>query len=221
MSNSLKKWKKLYASDQEALYNNFIIRAIFDIGHHYIAKRGRHIKGSILDIGSGVGYHLKFETINKRRKYICLDSDKKKLGKITNKNVRKLHASCENIPLTSKTVDLVIASHVLEHVKDLESCLNEIKRVLKANGKLLVVLPCDPGYFWTLLTRFSPSRHRLKMQGIDYEEVMRHEHVNSFGYCKSMLTEKFSLLEETYFPTPIKNFNFNITAHMYFINSKK
>jgi len=203
-------WKKYYSSDQENLYKNFFIRLLFDLGHKYIAKRGKDINGKILDVGSGMGYHLKFEKLSEKRIYICLDNDKTMLDRIDVPNVRKIVGTCGKIPLKNKSVDLIIASHILEHLPRLRSDLKELKRVLKKNGKFIVVLPCDPGKLWRLLTFITPSRWRLKRLGINYDIVMKHEHVNTFQTCIEELKEIFTVNQEEYYPFFIKKYNFNI-----------
>lgn len=205
----IEKWNKSYSFDQEGLYNSFFVRLIFNKGHRYIASRGKNMHGTVLDVGSGVGYHLKFENL-KSRKYICLDSNSSMLARIKNNKVKKINASCDKIPLKNKSINLIIASHILEHLSNLAKCLGEIERVLKDNGTLLVVLPCDPGYFWRFLTYFSPSRKRLKKSGLDYKIVMKHEHVNSFKQCVDKLKDHFTIQEEIFYPFGVKSYNFNI-----------
>jgi len=216
--NMIALWKKEYSNDQENLYKNFFIRTIFDIGHRYIARKGAKTKGLILDIGSGMGYHLKFENITKDRRYICLDSDPQMLKKISYPFVKTLVGTCGSIPLKDHTVDLIIASHILEHLPNLKNDLREIKRVLKKNGKVIIVLPADPGFLWNLLTYFSPSRSRLKKIGIEYDVVMRHEHVNTFSKCMTIIKKEFKILDESYYPFYIKNFHANLFVSLTVVN---
>ncbi len=209
-AEQIKLWEEQYANDQEGLYTNPLIRFIFDIGHRYIARKGRFIVGNILDIGSGMGYHLKFEHLSAERRYVCMDRDSNMLAKIEHPFVQKILGTCGAIPLPDKSMNLIIASHILEHLPALTSDLNEVKRVLKTDGKMIVVLPCDPGFLWKALTYFSPSRWRLKRLGIDYDVVMRHEHVNSHQKCVESLQEKFLIEDESYFPFGLANYNLNL-----------
>lgn len=206
----ISRWNTHYSGDQENLYKNVFIRKLFDLGHHYIAQQGKNIQGTVLDIGSGMGYHLQFEQISAKRKYICLDKDKTMLDRILQPNVKKIIGTCSDIPLKDHSVDEVIASHILEHLPKLDKDLQEIKRVLKKDGKLIVVLPCDPGFLWKTLTYITPSRWRLKKLGLDYDVVMRHEHVNTFEKCLSSLKKDFTITDETYYPFAFKNYNANI-----------
>lgn len=43
----------------------------------------------------------------------------------------------------SETYDIIICSHVLEHVQDDRKALREMKRILKQNGKLVFLVPID------------------------------------------------------------------------------
>lgn len=210
INEQIRLWQEQYAQDQENLYKSIVIRTLFDLGHKYIASEGRDGKGTVLDLGSGMGYHLKFEEISSDRRYICLDNDPKMLSAINLPHVTKIVGSCSKIPLDDSSIDVVIASHILEHLPSLETDLNEIKRVLKKNGKLLVVLPCDPGLFWKMLTLFTPSRWRLKKIGIDYDVVMRHEHVNTFSSCIEMLAKQFTVTKQRFYPFLVPNYHLNL-----------
>ena len=58
------------------------------------------------------------------------------------------------LPFASSSVDLVWASQVLHHVVDLRTCAQEVLRVLKPGGRLVVrasLLPAD----WILAPFFS------------------------------------------------------------------
>jgi phosphatidylethanolamine/phosphatidyl-N-methylethanolamine N-methyltransferase len=209
-TDQINLWKKYYSSDQENLYKNFFVRLLFDLGHRYIADKGKNINGKILDVGSGMGYHLKFEKASKKRTYICLDKDKAMIDRINDSYIQKIVGTCSKIPLKDKSVDLIIASHILEHLPKLNSDLKELNRILKNTGKIIVILPCDPGLLWRLLTFFTPSRWRLKRLGIDYDIVMKHEHINTFKTCMDELKEIFTIDHEKYYPFFIKNYDFNI-----------
>lgn len=51
-----------------------------------------------------------------------------------------------SIPLNSDFADVVIASHVLEHVDDDMACLQELYRILKMGGCLTVLIPINEHY---------------------------------------------------------------------------
>ena len=57
-----------------------------------------------------------------------------------------------HIPLADASVDVVFSSNVLEHVPDLPQIHREIRRVLKAGGYCIHVLPTHSWRLWTILT---------------------------------------------------------------------
>jgi ubiquinone/menaquinone biosynthesis C-methylase UbiE len=54
-----------------------------------------------------------------------------------------LHADIQNLPLADDGFDLVVCSHVLEHVPDDRQAMKELARVLKPGGRALVLVPMD------------------------------------------------------------------------------
>jgi SAM-dependent methyltransferase len=64
-----------------------------------------------------------------------------------------VRADASNLPFATRTFDAVISNHSLEHVENLDGCLNEISRVLKPDAMLYVAVPdsttvCDRLYRW-------------------------------------------------------------------------
>ena len=53
-------------------------------------------------------------------------------------------ARAEALPFKNGVFDKVVASHVLEHIPDIVSTLNEVYRVLKWNGDFIVEVPEFP-----------------------------------------------------------------------------
>lgn len=56
-----------------------------------------------------------------------------------------VRASVTSIPLPDAGVDVLICSHVLEHVPDDGSAMRELARVLAGDGLGVVIVPCRPG----------------------------------------------------------------------------
>ncbi len=96
-----------------------------------VKKYAHYIKGVVLDAGSGDGErYKKFFNFDK---YISLD--------INSNNGADIVGSVENIPLESNSVDSVISTQVLEHVKNSVKAVSEFYRVLKPGGHCLVTVP--------------------------------------------------------------------------------
>ena len=56
-----------------------------------------------------------------------------------------------NLPGDSEAFDVLFTSNVLEHVRDLEALLKDMKRVLKKDGIVIHILPSPSWRFWTSL----------------------------------------------------------------------
>jgi len=61
-----------------------------------------------------------------------------------------LQADLTALPLRTASVDLVLSSHVLEHVPDDAAAIAELARVLRPGGTAIVLVPWDPGLPRTL-----------------------------------------------------------------------
>jgi SAM-dependent methyltransferase len=55
-----------------------------------------------------------------------------------------LRGDATSLPVQSSTMDLVVAFDVLEHIEDDHRAAQEMLRVLRPGGLLLVAVPCDP-----------------------------------------------------------------------------
>lgn len=49
------------------------------------------------------------------------------------------------VPLRSRSVDWIFCSHVLEHIPELEVCIDEIMRILRPGGAAWIQVPFEPG----------------------------------------------------------------------------
>ena len=56
-------------------------------------------------------------------------------------NVRFLRASCEALPLASSSFDLVVSFEVIEHLKEWQAFLLEIRRLLAPGGQCVISTP--------------------------------------------------------------------------------
>lgn len=67
----------------------------------------------------------------------------------------------QRLPFPDRTFDLVFSSHVLEHIRDFSSMLEEMRRVLKPNGMAIHILPTPGWRFWTSLSHYGYILKRL------------------------------------------------------------
>lgn len=99
----------------------------------------------VLDIGSGTGRLTM--PISKVAKKVCaiepeskmLESMKENIKKTGIDNVEIKKSSAENIPYPNDYFDIVLCAYILPYLKSFEKSFNEIIRVLKKGGSLLVI----------------------------------------------------------------------------------
>lgn len=99
--------------------------------------------GKVLDIGCGSGYlgHL-IKKINSNIAFTGFDISEYAIGLAQSYDrVYLLDIDKEDIPENSGHFDMVVCADVLEHIYDVDHCLNEIKRVLKPDGKAVITTP--------------------------------------------------------------------------------
>ena len=94
-------------------------------------------KGKILDIGAGTGDFLAFVKQNGWQT-IGVELSQKAKEIAIKKGVQFVNEISE---LENQSFDIITMWHVLEHVPDLEKQIQELKRLLKPNGTLIVAVP--------------------------------------------------------------------------------
>jgi len=101
-------------------------------------------KGNILELGAGTGANLKHYPPTIAR--LCLtEPDRHMRTRLREKASRAclIHhlvaAEAENLPFADQTFDAVVATLVFCSVKNVGSTLEEVFRILKPNGELLLI----------------------------------------------------------------------------------
>ena len=112
-----------------------------------------NIDGLTLNIGAGQMQWIEKELFKDNLNFISSDIDPKNLGS-QNPTKRKIVADATRIPLKDKEISQVIILDVLEHIKDHEKALDEIYRILKTGGILVICVPND-----TYLSYINPIRY--------------------------------------------------------------
>lgn len=137
--------------------------------HHLIKHVGKFANeightSLALDIGSGdTPYKSTFDT----RKYIAID-----LSASNKVNVR---GDICALPLQTAALDVVICTEVVEHVENVDKALEEINRVLKHSGHLVLTTPllmgihCTVDYhrFTETMLKILLNRHGFEIQQLE------------------------------------------------------
>lgn len=132
----------------------------------------------ILDIGCGTGYRT--YQLSKKRNVEAIGIDIAKesiqIARQRYPQVTFKIMSAEKIIYKKGAFDYVYATDILEHVDKINIVINEIKRVLKKNGKFIIIVPGEKSEEWL-----------LKLRPTYFEEI---HHVRIFrgNYLKNYLT---------------------------------
>jgi ubiquinone/menaquinone biosynthesis C-methylase UbiE len=126
----------------------------------YICQSAKADYKTVLDAACGKGYlvHKIYEN-DKNKEYYAVDIV---LPENKRNDIHYIQASITNLPFENNSIDLVICTHALEHVKDNSLALSELRRVCKK--KLIIVLPKQREYKFTfdLHVHFYPYLYSVK-----------------------------------------------------------
>jgi len=112
---------------------------------HLIEKSTGLNQGNHLDIGAGTGAFVQFMNANGWQS-VGIEPDKKarELAVIYHKTVLLPAEAFEAV--SPESLDAISMWHVLEHVHDLYSYLNQIKKILKPRGLAFIAVPNYTSY---------------------------------------------------------------------------
>jgi SAM-dependent methyltransferase len=165
---------------------------------------GKQIIGKTLDVGCGI---KPYEKLFKSSTYIGMDIEKSGHNH-KNSNI-DVYYDGKTFPFSDEEFDSIVTFEVLEHVFNPIEFLQEINRVLKVEGKLLITAP----FIWDEheqpfdYARYSSFglKHILNLNG--FEIIDSKKGVNNFGvifqlinayiykiFSKNMFTKLLSLI---------------------------
>jgi ubiquinone/menaquinone biosynthesis C-methylase UbiE len=111
-----------------------------------------------IDIGCGHGFLLK-QIHSKFPKILLHGFDIK--DKSESEAYEYTKGNIEKLPFPDKNFDVVICSHVVEHLINLDQCLQELKRITRK--QLFIITPCQRYFYYTLdeHVNFFPYKEKL------------------------------------------------------------
>jgi len=118
-----------------------------------IEKLGINLSDVAMDFGCGPGFYT-IELAKKAKNVVAVDLSPEMLKKAQNKaakagvkNIQFLQSNGTNIQLEDGSVDLILLVTVYHEVGENEAVLKEFSRILKPDGKLVVVEVIKKGIF--------------------------------------------------------------------------
>jgi SAM-dependent methyltransferase len=208
-------------AEQQHIRETFVARWLDVLPRRYgLIERFNHTyplggsapPGRTLEIGAGVGEHLRYEDVASQD-YYALDLREELVDVIRTKypGVTAFVGDCqERLPFDDGFFDRVLAIHVLEHLADLPRALDEIVRVLAPSGRFMAVIPCEGGLAYGLARRLSAQRLFEREFGGSYDWFVRSEHVNVPWEVLGEIRKRFRVVQTRYFPLRIPSITLNL-----------
>ncbi len=188
---------------------------IINFNHNYIVKESKDNFLSTLEVGAGLGEHLTYEKLSEEqlRSYVCVElrDNMAQILKERFPQVQLCLADCQkHIPYPDASFDRIIAIHVLEHLTNLPVFLKEAQRLLKPNGKFLVVIPCEGGAGYSVGRFFTSKRMFEKRYKMKYSKYILNEHVNNAKEIIAEVSRMFKIDNRCFFPLKIPFIHANL-----------
>lgn len=135
-----------------------------------------------LDVGCASGYAMMKASERRGCDVFGIDPEPNKFGvKFDNKNIKIIKANAEELPFDDKTFDVVYSSHVIEHVSDINQTLREISRVVKDNGRVIIIVPTSQSAWINMISSILFTSHlrvlRFVFRPITKSKRTRFKHV--------------------------------------------
>lgn len=185
--------------------------AIQRFNHTYAARTAGPALRT-LDVGAGLGEHLEFED-GHNGEYVALELRPEMAQEIVRRYpyVTTVTGNLEQgLPFETGTFDRVLAIHVLEHLPNLPSDLEELRRVLRPGGVLSVVLPCEGGLAYSLGRNLTTKRMFEKRYGVSFDWCIASEHVSTAPEVVQELDRRFTCEQRSWFPFKLPSVHVNV-----------
>jgi SAM-dependent methyltransferase len=165
-----------------------------------------------LEIGAGIGQHLSYENYTQQEYHcnellpeLCLEIKKRY------PEVNVVSGDCQKrFPYEDAYFDRIIAIHVLEHLPNLPAAIREMKRLLKPNGLLSIVIPCEGGIATKIARNLSARPHFEKLYKQSYDWFIKSQHINMPDEILGELGQHFSIIHSIWFPLLAPSINLNL-----------
>jgi ubiquinone/menaquinone biosynthesis C-methylase UbiE len=196
----------------ETLPAKYAVIERFNHGYPVRMRRRKKERIRSLEIGAGLGAHLAFEDLS-TQEYYALELRPEMAARIAERfpSCTVTTGDCQaRLSFEHDYFDRVLAIHVLEHLPDLPAALREIHRVLKPDGQLCVVIPCEGGLAYTLARNISARRLFEKRFNQPYDWLIDSEHINRPDEIVDELARLFTIEGKRYFPLSIPVISLNL-----------
>lgn len=130
-----------------------------------------------LDAAAGLGrFPIRLSKEDKRFDITCLDINPKLVERLKKEDFQEVvEGSITKIPFPENNFDIVHASHIIEHFgfPDIADVLDELVRVIKVGGYLIIRSPLMHPGFWNDIDHIRPYPPKCILQYSDHVQQQR------------------------------------------------
>ncbi len=178
----------------------------------------KHFSGppaTVVDLGTADGLMLgMIKNTFPSAKCVGIELSRELIETNTDRRITLLQGNVNYLPISSDTVDIVVATAVIEHLPDPKMLLKEAKRILRPHGLMILTSP-DP--FWEKIATMRGHLHNVQhCKVMNLRELIAL--FNKSGY--KILEQKKFMLSPVGMPfeLPIENLIRNIGLNFLFAN---
>ena len=151
---------------------------------------------STLEIGAGTLNHLRYES-----NHAAYDVVEPAHYQFANSpflsRVRNIYDDVKEVPPETR-YDRIISIASFEHICNLPEVVARCGLLLKPGGQLRAAIPTEGGPLWKLGWKLTTGWEFKRRHGLDYEVIMRAEHVNTWREVADVLDYFFRSVECSY-----------------------
>jgi SAM-dependent methyltransferase len=163
--------------------------------HRRIAREAREDLAT-LEIGAGTLNHLRYES--RHAAYDIVEPARYQFEKSPYlSRVRSVYDDVKEIPPDTR-YDRIISIATFEHICNLPEVVAQSGLLLKPGGRLCAAIPAEGGPLWKLGWKLTTGWEFKRRYGLDYEVMMRSEHVNTWKEVADVLNYFFRRVEVSY-----------------------
>jgi SAM-dependent methyltransferase len=175
-----------------------------------------------LEIGAGIGSHLKWEKYREQDYHaVELRDDLARTIRQRYPEVKAVTGDCQQrLPFDDGFFGRVLAIHVLEHLPNLPAALSEIHRVMSPEGLFSVVIPAEGGLANSVARAISTRRSFEKKYRQSYDWLIKSEHLNVPGEIAEELDKLFETRHQRFYPFFIPSVNLNVAIGLTLVKKR-
>tara|TARA_B100001989_G_scaffold211562_1_gene161004 strand:+ start:1624 stop:2367 length:744 start_codon:yes stop_codon:yes gene_type:complete len=147
---------------------------------------------NILDIGSGLCNYYPENVIESRNKYFACDLSDDLKEFLKKRGIKFIQGDMvkDNLALKENSFDIIICSHVIEHIEEPSNILFEINKLLKISGILFLKTPDIKVVKWNFFNDFTHIKPYTKNS---LKEQVESDTIQVINCTSSTLYKDFSI----------------------------